>query len=194
MRDATHRGSLGERLLQDRLGTRKRAERFYDLQVFDHLNDRMCAFIAERDLVFIATADGKGECDASLRSGAPGFVRVVDEKTLLYPEYRGNGVMASLGNMVENAHIALLFVDFTGARVGLHVNGTASVVERVDPVEPDAALWVRVSVVEAYIHCSKGIPRLLPADAERPPVPHGTGTADDDFFRRRRTAHGATLS
>lgn len=59
----------------------------------------MREFIADREMVFIATADAAGECDCSLRAGLPGFVRSLDEKILLYPEYRGNGVLASLGNI-----------------------------------------------------------------------------------------------
>jgi F0F1-type ATP synthase alpha subunit len=58
------------------------------------------------------TIDQKGECDCSVRSGKKGFVLVLDEKTLAYAEYKGNGVMASMGNIQENPHIGLLFLDF----------------------------------------------------------------------------------
>jgi len=131
--------------------------------------------------VFIATADDSGECDCSFRAGLAGFVRVVGEKTLLYPEYRGNGVLASLGNISENPHIGLTFIDFFQHTIGLHVNGRAKVVENVDlpqiPGLPDTALqdvqlkggrkperWVVVDVEEAYIHCSKHIPLLTKQD------------------------------
>ena len=63
-------------------------------------------------MFFLATADGHGECDVSFRAGEAGFVHVLDEKILVYPEYRGNGVMASLGNITENPHAGLLFIDF----------------------------------------------------------------------------------
>ena len=81
------------------------------------------------EMVFIATADASGDCDASLRAGSPGFLRVLDDRTLAYPEYRGNGVMASLGNLSENPHIGLLMIDFVEDLIGLHVNGRADVLD-----------------------------------------------------------------
>jgi uncharacterized protein len=102
--------------------------------------------------------------DSTFRAGPPGFVRVLDDERLSWPEYRGNGVMASLGNIAENPHVGLLFIDF-GEVVGLHVNGTAEIVE--DPDERDAPagqrarLWVVARVQEAYIHCTKRIPRMV---------------------------------
>jgi hypothetical protein len=197
-------GSRGERRLQELYGTRKRAEQFYKLQVLDHLNEEMRDFIARRDLVFVSTADGEGNCDATIRAGAPGFVRVIDEKTLAYPEYRGNGVMASLGNISENGHVGLLFVDFYGARVGLHVNGSAAIVNDVRAIAgTDDAYgqlefangkgrsplerWVLVTVDEAYIHCSKHIPRFEKIQAERRLVEREPVVQDGDYFRARRT-------
>ena len=105
-------GSRGEHALQERFGTQARAIAFYQNQMLDHLNAEMRAFIAQQEMVFIATADAHGECDCSFRTGLPGFIHVLDAKTLIYPEYRGNGVLASLGNIVENPHIGLFFVDF----------------------------------------------------------------------------------
>ncbi|HZO94843.1 MAG TPA: pyridoxamine 5'-phosphate oxidase family protein [Candidatus Baltobacteraceae bacterium] len=185
------------------MGTAKRAEQFYANQVLDHINEQMRAFIAQRDVMFVATADAEGNCDATLRAGRVGFVRVVDEKTLLYPEYRGNGVMASLGNMTENAHIGLLFVDFTGARVGLHVNGAVRLFHDPSAYEDGEPLvhanlkgqsplehWVEVTVHEAYIHCSKHIPRYGVLPAERRAEARGTEIQDGDFFRVRRTNLG----
>ncbi len=107
----------------------------------------------------------------------PGWVRVIDEKTLAFPECRGNGVFASLGNILENPHIGMIFVDFFDSTVGLHVNGKARVFKDQKIFKsglfPDdlkkgiskkaglkAECWVIVEVEEAYIHCSKHIPRL----------------------------------
>ena len=185
-------GSDGERRLQELYGTRERAEAFYENQVLDELNVFMQRFIAERDMVFIATSDGRGECDASFRAGPPGFVRVLGGRTLMYPEYRGNGVLASLGNLSENPHIGLLFIDFYQTCIGLHVNGTARIVEAAGAeaaaAAPDAraVLWVEVAVEEAYIHCAKHIPLLARGDKEI-----HWGTDDEaqkggDFFGVRR--------
>ena len=102
---------------------------------------------------------------------------MVDPKTLAYPEFRGNGVFASLGNIAENPAVGLLFIDFLQTSVGLHVNGKA---DRRDPDDGPVTLdlvtqnygtsggrlveqWVFVTIEEAYIHCSKHVPRFQPA-------------------------------
>jgi uncharacterized protein len=169
-------GSAGEHALQERLGTSERADRFYDDQVLDHLNPLMRDFVRRQQMLFLATADAAGECDNTLRAGPPGFIEVIDESTLAWPEFRGNGVMASLGNIRENPHVGLLMVDFVRDTVGLHVNGRARLVESSDmadaglvatsPAGRNTQMWVQVDVVEAYIHCSKHIPRLEEAAAE----------------------------
>lgn len=169
-------GSAGEHQLQARLGTAERADRFYDDQVLDHLNALMRDFVRRQRMFFLATADAAGECDNTLRAGPPGFLEVLDERTLAWPEFRGNGVMASLGNISENPHVGLLMVDFVQDAVGLHVNGTARLVETEEmarqglearsPAGRTARLWVQVDVVEAYIHCSKHIPRFAELGAE----------------------------
>jgi hypothetical protein len=161
----------GERQLQDRLGTRERAEAFYTRQGLCHLNDNMQSFIGRQKMMFVATADSNGDCDNTFRAGPAGFVRVLDEEHLSWPEYRGNGVMASLGNIAENAHVGLLFIDFHEV-IGLHVNGTAEIVEDPDeqPETPPglrARLWVVARVQEAYIHCAKHIPRLVEIPRQR---------------------------
>ena len=131
-------GSTGERALQERFGTARRAAAFYDKQMLDHLNPLMREFIARMEMAFVSTADGHGECDCTFRAGPPGFMRVLDDRTLVYPEYRGNGVMASLGNISENPNVGILFVDFLETAVGLHVNGHASIVENDELLEdPD---------------------------------------------------------
>ena len=120
-------GSKGEHRLQKELATGKKALAFYNKQMLDHLNPTMSEFLASQEIVFIATADAKGECDSSFRTGPPGWVRVINEKTLAYPEYRGNGVFASMGNILENPHIGMIFIDFYDSTVGLHVNGKARI-------------------------------------------------------------------
>lgn len=175
--DQNRLGSQGERDLQKQYGTQTRAEGFYDRQMLDYLNPQMQEFIRKQELLFISTADGNGECDCSFRAGLPGFIHVADRKHVLYPEYRGNGVFASLGNITENPHVGLMFIDFFESTIGLHVNGRATIVGNDDlrqrPFIPDSLRddllttggrkperWVQVEVHEAYIHCSKHIPLL----------------------------------
>lgn len=168
----------GERALQAECGTEDRADRFYRDQMLDHLNAAMIEFVGRMEMVFIATANAAGECDASLRAGPPGFLRVLTPKLLAYPEYRGNGVMASLGNLRENPRIGLMLIDFVRDQIGLHINGGARSYpdERARISWPSLPLetggraserWVIVHVDEAYIHCRKHIPAMAPVPRER---------------------------
>ena len=174
-------GSRGEHNLQKEFKTEKRASAFYNTQLLHHLNPEMCRFILEQEMVFISTADANGECDASFRAGHAGFVEVLDEKTLIFPEYRGNGVLASMGNIAENPHIGMVFIDFYRSSIGLHVNGKAEIFSNQDlESAPDLSgkiklalknsgprkpvSWIKVRVEEAYIHCSKHIPLMQKRD------------------------------
>ncbi len=186
----------GERRLQREMGSTRRADRFYERQMLTSLNETMTDLIRKQEMCFMATADAAGNCDCSPRFGKAGFIRVIDPVTLAYPEYRGNGVFASLGNIIENPHVGLVFVDFFGSTVGLHVNGKAQSFRTGDlpegvasalpqPESEDARLierWVVVTVEEAYIHCSKHVPRL-----EKLQKPIAWGTDDpvaksNDYF------------
>lgn len=122
-------GSEGEHALQDKYGKSLQALAFYKHRVLDHLNPAMREFIAAREMMFVGTADRNGNADASFRAGHPNFVKVLDERTIAYPEFRGNGVMSSMGNISENPHVGLMFIDFAKDRIGLHVNGSARIVE-----------------------------------------------------------------
>jgi predicted pyridoxine 5'-phosphate oxidase superfamily flavin-nucleotide-binding protein len=199
----------GERALQQQAGTTARAGAFYTNQMLDHLNEGMQSFVSRMELVFISTADAHGDCDSSFRAGPAGFISVLSDKTLAYPEYRGNGVMASLGNMRENRHVGLLFLDFLRDKIGLHVNGSATMLsphefsQRSDAPPaasgprsfdaPRIEFWVVVEVDEAYIHCSKHIPLLRKLTSEET-VAWGTDDAvakGGDFFKaaaKRRAA------
>lgn len=169
----------GERKLQKKYHTRKSADSFYKTQVLDFLNPEMRKFISEQEMVFLATSDSKGECDSSFRAGPESFVKVLDNHTLMFPEFKGNGVMASLGNIIENPNIGLMFIDFFRSSIGLHVNGKAEIitehqagklVNSIDKAKAEkdgqhkTRIWIKIEVEEAYIHCSKHIPKLKKQD------------------------------
>lgn len=160
--------------------------------MLNHLNERMQAFIPRQEMLFISTADNAGHCDASIRVGPKGFIHILDSQNIAYPEYRGNGVYASLGNIVENGHIGLLMIDFYESTIGLHINGRAKIVDQIAGIQdPLAERWVRVSIDEAYIQCSKHIPRLAPTGK-----PISWNTDDEklkggDFFGVQKTSQKA---
>jgi predicted pyridoxine 5'-phosphate oxidase superfamily flavin-nucleotide-binding protein len=192
-------GSAGEHALQEEYRTTDRAARFYSDQLQDRLLSRMIEFLERTEMLFVATADANGECDSSLRAGPPGFVRVLDDRTLAYPEYRGNGVLASLGNIRENPHVGLFTVDLERDQIGLHVNGGATILDdaefrsrypgaAVDPGQGrQAERWVLVDVHEAYIHCRKHIPRMQRVEQERAWGTDDPGRKGGDYFRVRGT-------
>ncbi len=198
-------GSAGEHLLQQAYGTAERARRFYRDQVLDHLNPEMVEFVGRMEMAFIGTADAGGECDASFRAGPPGFLHVLDPRRIAYPEYRGNGVLASLGNISENPHVALLMIDFVRDLIGLHVNGRASIIEDVELRLEHHALpladergrtperWVVVHVEEAYVHCRKHVPRMQPVSRDREWGTDDVRRKGGDYFNVRARQNAAVL-
>ena len=101
------------RRLQDRYDTRRLADRLEERSSRDgaiRAEDR--EFIERMDMFFLATADAEGRPQCSYKGGAPGFVRVIDERTIAFPSYDGNGMYLSAGNMLINPHVGLLFIDF----------------------------------------------------------------------------------
>jgi len=171
-------GSDGEHYLQKKYGTEDRANAFYNAQVLDYLAPKMQEFIAKQEFMFVSTADRHGECDCTSKLGTAGFIRVLNEKYIIYPERRGNGVFANLGNILENPHIGLLIIDFFHDTIGLHINGKARIIEHEDLLNyqenlPQSILdemnmegvkhperWIMVEVEEAYVQCAKHIPLL----------------------------------
>lgn len=115
----------GQRELQDRFDTRRLADRLGSV-AGDTFVDELTSFIEARDMFFIASSDLDGFPECSYKGGDPGFVRVLDESTLAFPVYDGNGMFRTLGNLSSNPRVGLLFIDFEkGTR--LRVNGDATV-------------------------------------------------------------------
>jgi uncharacterized protein len=170
----------GSRRLQDRFDTRRLADRIDERLVRDTIDDDDRAFIEARDMFFIATADEEGRPQCSYKGGAPGFVRVLDERTIAFPIYDGNGMYLSVGNTLVNPHVGLLFVDFEG-RKRMRLNGIASI-DDADPLlaeYPEAQLVVRVRATEVFPNCPRYIheyrlvqrSRFVPDEECETPVP-----------------------
>jgi predicted pyridoxine 5'-phosphate oxidase superfamily flavin-nucleotide-binding protein len=170
----------GARELQDRFGTRRLADRIDERLVKDALGDDERAFVERMDMFFLATVDARGHASCSYKGGAPGFVRVVDPKTLAFPSQDGNGMFLSMGAVLETGEVGLLFIDFE-AQSRMRVNGRAT----IDPQDPLLASWpeaqlvVRVHVREVFPNCPRYIHKLalversrfVPAAACATPVP-----------------------
>jgi len=170
----------GMRELQDRFDTRRLADRLDEKLARQTFSDEDRALIESRPLFFLATADAEGRPDCSFKGGAPGFVRVTGEGELAFPSYDGNGMFRSLGNLLVNPAVALLFIDFERPN-RLRVNGSASVAGD-DPLLASfagAQLIVRVRAERIFPNCPRYIPRMttgepspyVPREGYTPPVP-----------------------
>ena len=150
----------GNRSLQDVFDTRRIADRIDDVLVHDTISDGDRAFIEAADCFFLATSDPDGRPNCSYRGGDPGFVKVVDERTIAFPNYDGNGMYLSMGNVLVNPPVGLLFIDFErGHRMRL--NGDASI-DPDDPLRseyPEAQFVVRVRAREVFPNCPRYIHR-----------------------------------
>src|SRR3954453_13388845 len=116
----------GHRLLQDQFDTRRLADRIDERLVDDVIDSDDKAFIEKLDMFFLATSDERGQPNCSYKGGEPGFVRVLDEHTVAFPSYDGNGMYLSAGNILINPNVGMLFIDFEKGR-RLRLNGVASV-------------------------------------------------------------------
>jgi uncharacterized protein len=161
----------GSRSLQDRFDTRRLADRldekFLSRPIIDAEDS---SFIERMDMFFLATADAEGRPQCSYKGGDPGFVRVLDERTVAFPNYDGNGMYFSMGNLLENPHVGMLFIDFVSERPSrLRLNGTASIDERDALIDeyPGAQFIVRVRATQVFPNCPRYIHRMAPVERSR---------------------------
>lgn len=158
-----HRGS---RDLQDRFDTRRLADRLQEVLLHDRITEHDAEFIESRDMFFLATTDERGRPNVSYKGGDPGFVAVLDERTLAFPNYNGNGMFLSMGNILERHHVGMLFIDFEH-RNRLRVNGEASV-DLDDPLRErwaEAQFVVRVRPTEIFPNCPRYLHRMAKVEA-----------------------------
>ena len=152
----------GNRALQDAFGSRALADRLEERLRRERFNEDDAAFVGSLGFFFLATADAEGRADCSFKGGPPGFVRVVAPDRLVFPDYDGNGMFKSLGNIAANPHVGLLFIAMGEAPKRLRVNGRAEVVAD-DPLRaelPGAQLLVSVTPTDIFPNCPRYIPNL----------------------------------
>jgi predicted pyridoxine 5'-phosphate oxidase superfamily flavin-nucleotide-binding protein len=146
----------GSRALQDRFDTRRLADRLEQRLVTATIGPEDRAFIEALDMFFLATADAQGQPSCSYKGGDPGFVRVVDPRTIAFPSYDGNGMFLSIGNLGQNRRVGMLFIDFVRPK-RLRIEGEASV-HFDDPLlaaYPEAQFVVRVAVTRVFPNCPR---------------------------------------
>ena len=151
----------GNRTLQAQFDTERLADRLNDAVVHDHISANDKAFIERMDMFFLATVDDHGHANCSYKGGEPGFVRVIDDKTIAFPNYDGNGMYLSMGNVLKTRQVGMLFIDFE-QRWRMRLNGEATI-DAQDPLMadyPEAQFIVRVTAREVFPNCPRYIHQM----------------------------------
>jgi predicted pyridoxine 5'-phosphate oxidase superfamily flavin-nucleotide-binding protein len=153
--------SDSQRRMQDRFDTRKLADRLEAVLIHDHLSAVDASFITRQNMFFLATADAYGQPSCSYKGGAKGFVTVLDERTLAFPDYNGNGMHLSAGNITETNKVGLLFVDFE-RQARMRILGSASISDGDPLLEryPGAQLIVRVGIESVFTNCPRYVHKM----------------------------------
>ena len=192
----------GNRRLQDRFDSRRISDRLEEKLTRKEFTADDKTFIEGLPYFFLATSDDQGRPDCSFKGGPPGFVRVTGPSEIAFPDYDGNGMFKSLGNISVNANVGLLFIAMHGKPRRLRVNGSASVSDR-DPLLSEtvgAQLIVRVTARAIFPNCPRYIPTMqsiepsiyTPRIGEVSPEPAWKGFADfkDCIHPRQPTFKG----
>lgn len=153
--------NAGSRAMQDRFDSRRIADRLEQVIVHTDLNDNDIDFIERSSMFFLATSDADGWPDCSYKGGLPGFVKVLDAHTLAFPSYDGNGMFRSLGNIVVNPRVGMLFIDFEHVN-RMRVNGHATIHDTgaFGEAFPGAEAVVRVDLQRVFPNCPRYIHRM----------------------------------
>lgn len=148
------------RSFQDQFDTRKMADRIEELAVVTEISDETREYIEARDMFFLSTVDQNGRPTVSYKGGAPGFVKVLDDTSLAFPNYDGNGMYYSVGNIAANSQVGLLFIDFEKPH-RIRVQGVAEVStdEQLLAQWPGADVVIVVRVSELWQNCPRYIHR-----------------------------------
>lgn len=172
--------SAASRSLQDRHDTRRLADRLVEVTVHDRFTRDDRRFIESLDMFFLATVDAEGQPTCSYKGGDPGFVTVIDERSLAFPNYDGNGMFLSMGNVSETGSVGLLFIDFA-QQTRMRVDGVARILTQHPLLarHPEAQFLVVVEAKRIYPNCPRYIhhyelverSRFVPRTGARTPVP-----------------------
>jgi uncharacterized protein len=147
--------------LQKRFDTQALAAAELQVIVHDALSPGDRAFIAQAEMFWLASVDPAGSPTVSFKGGAPGFVQMPDDKTLLFPCFDGNGMFFSTGNIASTSHIGLLFMDFvTPSRLRVQGDAQLSDEPAIVGLWPGAQFAVKVAITALITNCPRYIPRM----------------------------------
>ena len=173
-----------QRMIQDQFDSRRLADRVEKTLLSDSLGDDAITLIQAAAQFFIATVDARGFPTCSHKGGAPGFVRVLDPRTLVFPSYNGNGMFLTAGNILTSPRVALLFVDFQDPdRLRVHGEASIDLKDPLLPSFPGAELVIRVAVKEVFPNCPRYVHPHQRLELSRF-VPRADGTAPTPEWKK----------
>jgi len=178
--------------LQTRFDATKLADALLKVNVHERLTEADRAFIGARDMFFLSTVDDQGMPTVSYKGGATGFVQVLDESSLLFPSYDGNGMFYSMGNIATSAKVGLLFIDFENPfRLRIQAQATLSDEPALVQRYPGAQFVVRVAIESIFGNCPRYVHKMKLVKQSRY-VPDAQGAAPVAGWKRIDT-HQAVL-
>lgn len=173
-----------QRKLQHEFSSTALADRIVEAAVDNTLSDQHVEFIQTRNMFYLATIDETGFPSCSYKGGSVGFVRVLNANTIIFPDYNGNGMFMSMGNIEAQAKVGLLFVDYEHPQ-RLRLRGAARCLRDRSMLDsyPGANLVVEVTIEHAWVNCPRYVHRMQPLETS-PYLPKKDGTATLALWKR----------
>lgn len=172
------------RALQDQFETRQLADVLEVEDVMDALDDHARKFVSEASMFFLSTIDPDGQPTVSYKGGLPGFVQVLSAREIAFPNYDGNGMYYSSGNIAQNGKVGLLFIDFENPnRLRLHGEARISFDSDLLNQYPGAQFMVHVALHNVFDNCPRYVHRMTLEEHSRF-VPQPDGTAPRPKWKR----------
>jgi len=176
--------TLAQRQLQGEFKTTDLADRIVEAVVTEELSDPQAEFIHSRNMFYLSTIDESGYPSCSYKGGDLGFVRVINPVTIVFPNYDGNGMFMSMGNIQDKAKVGLLFIDFETPQ-RLRLRGEARCLREGPMLDsyPGANLVVEISVNHVWINCPRYVHRMQPLE-QSPYLPGKDGAVSLALWKR----------
>jgi len=176
--------TLAQRQLQGEFKTTDLADRIVEAVVTEELSDPQAEFIHSRNMFYLSTIDESGYPSCSYKGGDLGFVRVINPVTIVFPNYDGNGMFMSMGNIQDKAKVGLLFMDFETPQ-RLRLRGEARCLREGPMLDsyPGANLVVEISVNHVWVNCPRYVHRMQPLE-QSPYLPGKDGAVSLALWKR----------
>ena len=172
------------RTIQQQFNTQALADQIEAAVVREELSEDQANFITSQTMFFLSTIDESNRPTVSYKGGETGFVRILNNKQLMFPSYDGNGMFYSMGNIFANPEIGVLFVDFEAPN-RLRIQGKSELVNEGPLLDsyPGANLVVKVNVSQVWVNCSRYVHKMILREPS-PYIPDSKGNAPIALWKR----------